>query len=367
MTATGPATLREVYGSRRVLVTGHTGFKGSWLTLWLANLGADVTGYALAPEGSRNLFLQAHVESLCLNVEGDVRDLESLTRLAERLHPEFVFHLAAQSLVRRSYREPLPTFETNVLGTANLLEAIRRMGSPCAVVVITSDKCYENDGRLSPYDETDRLGGSDPYSASKAAAEIVTASYRASFFPPGRLSEHRVAVATARSGNVIGGGDWSEDRILPDAIRALEQGAPVRVRNPASVRPWQHVLDPLAGYLALGVRLSAAGAEFCEPWNFGPDSENLRAVHDVVEEVLRQWGSGTWVAAAEASPPPESAHLALSIRKARERLSWVPRWGFEEAVRRTVEWYRCGQGGTSPTLLAEFCHSQIAAHMEAAG
>lgn len=366
VTATGPAVLLEAYRGRRVLVTGHTGFKGSWLTLWLANIGANVTGYALAPEVSRNLFMQAQVESRCRHVEGDVRDLDSLTRLAEQLRPEFVFHLAAQSLVRRSYREPLRTFETNVLGTANLLEAIRRTGSPCAVVIITSDKCYENDGRISPYDETDRLGGSDPYSASKAAAEIVTASYRASFFPPERLSEHGVAVATARSGNVIGGGDWSEDRILPDAIRALEQGAPVSVRNPASVRPWQHVLDPLAGYLALGTRLSAAGAEFCEPWNFGPDSDNLRTVHDVVEEVLRQWGGGAWIAATEVSPPYESAHLALSIHKARERLGWGPRWGFEEAVRRTVDWYRCRLGGSSPTRLAELCQSQIAAHLEAA-
>src|SRR5262249_28489186 len=310
--STGTLSLRDIYGGRRVLVTGHTGFKGSWLTLWLESLGAEVAGYALPPEGERSLFDQADVESRCRHVEGDVRDLASLTRVTEQFRPEFVFHLAAQSLVRRGYRLPVATFETNVLGTANVLEAVRTAASPCSVVVVTSDKCYENDGRRGPYAETDRLGGHDPYSASKAAAEIVAAGYRASFFPPDRLAEHRIAVATARSGNVIGGGDWAEDRIVPDAIRALEGGVAVGGRNPSSVRPWQHVLDPLSGSLFLGARLSNGEADFCEAWNFGPDSGNSRTVREVVEQVLRYWGSGTWTPATEASPPGESVYLSLS-------------------------------------------------------
>ena len=351
-----------VYGGRRVLVVGHTGFKGSWLTLWLASVGAEVTGFALPPEDGRSLFVDAGVAASCRHVEADIRDLDSLVRVVSEVRPEFVFHLAAQSLVRRGYQQPLPTFQTNVLGTANVLEAIRRIGSPCSVIVVTSDKCYEDVGRSTPHSEIDRLGGRDPYSASKAAAEMVASSYRSSFFPPGRLREHGVAVATARSGNVIGGGDWSEDRIVPDAMRALERGLPIRVRNPEFVRPWQHVLDPLDGYLVLGARLAAGEPEFCDAWNFGPDRADSRTVRELVEEVLRQWGGGTWVPAEEQSPPSEATYLALAIDKARDRLSWSSRWGFEEAVQRTVHWYRGAMGRTSPGAIADLCLAQIAEH-----
>jgi len=360
------SALREAYAGKRVLVLGHTGFKGSWLTLWLSSLGARVTGYALPPENGRNLFREANVASDCRHIEGDLIELEPIATLVDELRPEFIFHLAAQSLVRRSYDQPIVTFQTNVIGTANVLEAVRATGVACAVVVVTSDKCYENDGRGSPHDEGDRLGGQDPYSASKAAAEIVTASYRSSFFPSARLDNHGVAVATARSGNVIGGGDWSEDRLLPDAVRALERGIPVPVRNPESVRPWQHVLDPLEGYLLLGAGLAARRTELCEAWNFGPDPESSRTVREVVEELLRHWGEGTWVRAEEDAPPPESAHLTLSSEKARRHLHWTPRWGFEKAVLETIQWYREAHEATAPGTLANLCRRQIAEHAKAA-
>ena len=353
--ATRP-TLTASYRGKRVLVTGHTGFKGAWLTLWLRGLGAEVTGYAL-PADERSLFRQADVTSQCEHIEADIRDTATLFATLDRIRPDFVFHLAAQSLVRRSYREPLATFETNVQGTANVLAAVHRTALPCAVVIVTSDKCYENDGRRAPYSEDDRLGGRDPYSASKGAAEIVTASYRASFFP----SDHHIAVATARAGNVIGGGDWSEDRLVPDAIRALEKNESILVRNRYSVRPWQHVLDPLSGYLLLGAKL-ANGEAVREAWNFGPDAANTRSVSDVVEAILRCWGSGTWTDASEPNAPHEAAHLALSIEKARTRLQWNPRWAFDEAIGRTVDWYRCAAGGASSDELAELCRRQIVEH-----
>jgi CDP-glucose 4,6-dehydratase len=348
--------LTGTYRGKRVLVTGHTGFKGSWLTLWLHALGASVTGYSLAADEC-SLFRQADVASRCEHIEADVRDVSKLIDVVERTVPDFVFHLAAQSLVRRSYREPLATFETNVQGTANVLGAVHRLATPCAVVIVTSDKCYENDGRRLPYSEDDRLGGRDPYSASKGAAEIVTASYRASFFP----DDHHIAVATARSGNVIGGGDWSEDRLVPDAIRALENDESILVRNRHSVRPWQHVLDPLSGYLLLGAKL-ANGEHVREAWNFGPDATNTRSVSEVVEEILRNWGSGTWTDASDSNAPHEAAHLSLSIEKARTRLDWIPRWAFDEAIRRTVGWYRCATAGASSSELAELCHRQIVEH-----
>jgi CDP-glucose 4,6-dehydratase len=358
-------SFRDAYAGKRVLITGHTGFKGSWLTLWLDSLGARVTGYALVPEQGRSLFRQADVESRCEHVEGDVRNAEELAKTVERTRPDFVFHLAAQSLVRRGYREPLTTFETNVQGTANLLDALRRLDSPCAVVVVTSDKCYENFGRLEPYVETDRLGGRDPYSASKAAAEIVAASCRATFFPPDRLAEHGIAIATARSGNVIGGGDWCEDRLVPDAVRALEQDVPISVRNPRSVRPWQHVLDPLSGYLLLGTRLAERDAQCCEAWNFGPDPNHVQSVSDVIDAVINRWGSGSWQDASDPYAPHEAAHLTLSIDKARTRLDWSPCWPFEDAISRTIDWYRRAAAGAPPSELADLCLRQIAEHDEA--
>ncbi|MGH9443999.1 MAG: CDP-glucose 4,6-dehydratase [Thermoanaerobaculia bacterium] len=360
-----PQDFQSAYSGKRVLVTGHTGFKGSWLTLWLDSLGAGVTGFALPPEGERSLFEQADVRAHCSHVEGDIRDFRSLEAIVAKLRPDYVFHLAAQSLVRRSYRLPRETFETNVVGTVNVLEALRRAGSPSAVVVITSDKCYENDRRAGPYTERDPLGGHDPYSASKAGAEIITASYRASFFRPERLEEHGIAVASARSGNVIGGGDWCEDRLVPDAVRALEVKNPIPVRNPRSVRPWQHVLDPLSGYLRLGARLIEPDSDrsaYCEAWNFGPNPDDSRTVSEVVDAIIRRWGSGSWIDASNPKGLHEAAHLTLSIEKARARLSWTPHWQLDDAITRTIDWYRCAASGASPQRLAELCREQIAEH-----
>ncbi len=346
--------LSTAYRNERVLITGHTGFKGSWLTMWLQDLGANVTGFALSAE-DRSLFHAAGVESLCEHIEGDVRDLQHVAATIERVRPRYVFHLAAQSLVRKSYREPLRTFATNVQGTVNVLEAMRRADWPCAVVIVTSDKVYENDGRSTPYTEDDRLGGSDPYSSSKAASEIVTQSYRKSFF----FNHESIAVGSARAGNAIGGGDWNEDRLVPDCIRALERGEVISIRNPHSVRPWQHLLDPLAGYLLLGARL-AEGEAVREAWNFGPDPSSVRSVADVVESIINAWGSGAWVGSTNEHAPRESVFLALSSEKARARLRWLPRWGFQDAIARTTEWYRLATRGATPRDLADLCRKQIA-------
>ena len=278
--------------------------------------------------------------------------------------PSVVFHLAAQSLVRRSYREPVETFETNVLGTVNILEAIRAAGGPCAVVAVTSDKCYENRGTGEPFQEGDPMGGSDPYSASKGAAEIAIAGFRRSFFAPERLAGHGVALASARAGNVLGFGDWAEDRIVPDAIRALEAGRPVPVRNPDSVRPWRHVLEPLSGYLRLAAGLldPIRAAELCEGWNFGPVEANARPVRELVEAMIHCWGSGSWEHVEDPKPVGEAEVLSLAVEKARRRLDWHPRWTLEETVARTVEGYALGRGAGA-SALRELMRRQISRYL----
>jgi CDP-glucose 4,6-dehydratase len=359
------AELRAAYAGRRVLVTGHTGFKGSWLTLWLAGLGAEVTGYALAPDTSPALFERASVASRCRSLIADVRDAARLAEVVREVRPEVIFHLAAQPLVRRSYQLPLETLEINVLGTAHLLEAVRAAGRPCALVIVTSDKCYENQERHGGYREDEPLGGHDVYSMSKGAAELVTASWRRSFFDPDRLAEHGVAVATARAGNVVGGGDWAADRIVPDAIAALSAGRAIPVRNPGGVRPWQHVLEPLGAYLLLGARLLGPdAASFAEPWNFGPRLEDARPVRDVVEALIAAWGSGSWDDIHDPAAPHEAGLLRLAIDKAAARLGWAPRWRFDETFQRTVAWYRAFHTGASADALAELCHTQIRDYLE---
>jgi CDP-glucose 4,6-dehydratase len=363
------AELRRAYAGKRVLVTGHTGFKGGWLTLWLRELGAEVTGYALAPDPMPSLFLAAGVERACRHVVADVRDLGRLRGVVREARPEFVFHLAAQPLVRLSYEQPLDTIQTNVLGTANVLEALRLEGRPCAVVIVTSDKCYENRERHAGYREDEAMGGHDVYSMSKGAAELVVSSYRRSFFAPARLAEHGVAVASARAGNVVGGGDWAKDRIVPDCIGALAEGRPIAVRNPAAVRPWQHVLEPLGGYLLLGARLAASSSPaergaFCEAWNFGPELEDARTVREVVEALIAAWGKGSWEDRHDPRAPHEAGLLRLEIEKARTRLGWSPRWRFEETFRRTVEWYRSFAAGAPPDALAALCRRQVADYLE---
>jgi len=337
--------LREACAGRRVLVTGHTGFKGSWLTLWLASAGAEVSGLALAAEDP-SMFRSLDLASLCRHREGDVRDYGTVERAIADARPEFVFHLAAQSLVRQSYVAPLETIQTNIVGTANVLEAVRRSGRRCVVVIVTSDKCYENRNSIHGYRETDRLGGHDVYSMSKAAAELVVSSYRRSFFSDGSIAADGVKVASVRAGNVIGGGDWAVDRIVPDCIRALRSSQPVMMRNPNAVRPWQHVLEPLSGYLRLAISMDEApdAERFCDAWNFGPDLRGARTVRELVSEIIKAWGSGSSAEGNAAPAVHEAAMLRLSIDKAAAELGWSPRWSFEETCGRTVEWYREAQG-----------------------
>lgn len=368
VTLPSAAELRQAYAGKRVFLTGHTGFKGSWLALWLRELGAEVVGFSLAPDTTPSLFEIAGVEGSCDHHIGDVCDLSSLRSAVRNARPDYVFHLAAQALVRDSYERPLETVQTNVLGTAHLLEAIRLERLRCAVVIVTSDKCYENRERVHGYREDDAMGGHDVYSMSKGAAELVAASWRRSFFPASRLSEHGVAIATARAGNVIGGGDWARDRLIPDAIRALAGRRPVPIRNPTAVRPWQHVLEPLGGYLLLGARLAGVGtnspAAFCEAWNLGPRFEDSRAVHELIEAAITAWGSGSWEDRSDPTAPHEAAILRLSIDKAQALLSWGPRWRFGETIRRTMEWYRAFQEGTRHERMRDLCRQQIKEYEE---
>ena len=346
---------REFWRGRSVFLTGHTGFKGGWLSTWLLALGARVAGYALAPDTTPSYFERCGLAERLASRDGDINDAGALEAALGAARPSIVFHLAAQSLVRRSYRAPVETFATNVLGTARLLEAARRTPSVEAVVVVTSDKCYDNRERREGYREGDPLGGHDPYSASKAAAELVTAAYRRSFFAEG------ARVATVRAGNVIGGGDWAEDRLVPDAMRALARGETVRVRNPSAVRPWQHVLEPLGGYLTLAERLVESDA-FATAWNFGPRDEDAVPVAALVELVLGLWGDGRWQAVAEATAPHEAGLLRLDWTQARQRLGWRPVLTLKEAAELTVAWYRAAADGATPPALYDLGVEQIASY-----
>jgi len=352
-------SLKPVFRNKTVLITGHTGFKGSWLALWLHSLGARVCGYALPPPTTPgNFCLSKIADIMSKHLTADVRDFERLSGCLLKVRPDFIFHLAAQPLVRESYRSPRDTFETNVGGTVNLLEALRLAKRPCNVVVVTSDKCYENTGLKRGYGESDPMGGHDPYSASKGAAEIVIASYRSSFFNPKDCGRHGVKLASARSGNVIGGGDWATDRILPDCISALTGGGKIIVRNPDAVRPWQHVLEPLSGYLLLAAGMAGKnGGEYCEAWNFGPSAKNARSVRELVEKVIRQWGGGAWQKTGEKNAPHEAHYLTLCSRKANKLLGWKNIWGFERAVEKTVCWYKAWHNKN--TDLQNLCLAQI--------
>jgi CDP-glucose 4,6-dehydratase len=320
---------------RRVFLTGVTGFKGAWLAMWLRELGARVVGYSLPPPTSPSLFALARVQDDAEYIDADVRDLARLTREMGTTEPEVVFHLAAQSLVRASYERPAETFETNVLGTVNLLEAARATRSVRAVVVVTSDKCYENHEWVWPYRETDALGGHDPYSASKACAELVTASYRQSLF-----GQAGAAVATVRAGNVIGGADWASDRLVPDIVSSIVAKRAAGIRNPTSIRPWQHVLEPLAGYLTLADTLLAQGRAFGDAWNFGPSADSVQSVATLADELCAAWGDGASWSHDQGRHPHEAGVLALDSAKARSRLGWKPRLGYREAIRWTVAWYK---------------------------
>jgi CDP-glucose 4,6-dehydratase len=329
----------EFWRGRRVFVTGHTGFKGAWLSMMLSRLCAQATGYALAPPTRPNLFALAGIGEVIDDHRGDVRDLDSLTRAMAAARPEIVIHLAAQPLVRRSYFDPVETFQTNVMGVVNVLEAARSVESLRAVIIVTTDKCYENREWLWGYRETDRLGGRDPYSNSKACAELAASSYRASFFSGG------ACVATARAGNVIGGGDFAADRIVPDAVRAILGDQELRVRAPRAVRPWQHALEPLIGYLLLAQKAYLAPAAYAEAWNFGPGAESERPVKDLLDRFMPCWGAEARWRADEAEHPHEAGLLRLDASKARERLGWRPRLSFDETIDWTADWYRAFAAG----------------------
>jgi CDP-glucose 4,6-dehydratase len=324
---------------KRVFLTGHTGFKGSWLSIWLNELGADVYGYALDPPTEPSLFVAVDLEKKIHSVKGDIRNFENLKKAVLSAQPEIVIHMAAQPLVRLSYEQPLLTYETNIMGTANLLEAIRGCASVRSVVIITTDKCYDNKEWLWGYRENDTLGGYDPYSSSKACAELVVGAYRNSFFNPkdyGRT--HHVAIATARAGNVIGGGDWAKDRLVPDIVKAISKGRKVLIRNPEAIRPWQHVLEPLSGYLMLAERLYTKGTEYAEAWNFGPYDADARPVRWIVEKLCSMWPEAAGFEIDTALKPHEAAYLKLDCSKSMNRLGWKPTWNLETALSKIMDW-----------------------------
>ncbi len=363
------------FAGQRVLVTGHTGFKGAWLSEWLLQLGAEVTGLALSPPTSPALFDQLGLASRLNHITGDIRDAALVARVAAETKPQFVFHLAAQSLVRHSYAHPLETYATNVMGTAHVLEAMRNQPTPCVAVMVTTDKCYENRESAHRYHEDDPMGGHDPYSSSKGATELVIAAYRRSFFSSPAA---HVRVASARAGNVIGGGDWATDRIVPDCIRALQCGQPIPVRNKIATRPWQHVLEPLSGYLWLAAclanprlasaslsdsGLSALSTQLASAFNFGPAAEANRTVAALVQTVLKHW-PGKWEEKVFPGAVHEATLLQLAIDKAEHVLGWKPAWNFDATVRETVEWYRAA--AAAPDSVATLTRRQIAAYVTAA-
>jgi CDP-glucose 4,6-dehydratase len=337
-----PGLNRAFWRDRRVLVTGHTGFKGSWLALWLQRLGANVSGIALPPPTTPSLFDAARVGHGMRSSLVDLRDAREIAAAVSAADPEIVLHLAAQSLVMQSYADPIETYATNVIGTVHLLEAVRRLPTVRAVVVVSSDKCYQNNEWPWGYRESDAMGGFDPYSSSKGCVELLTAAYRNSFFAE---REAGAAIATARAGNVIGGGDWARDRLIPDCLRAIDSKEPVGIRHPEAVRPWQHVLDPLAGYLALAERLHGKGRDFAEAWNFGPGDDDARTVRWLVERFIHDWGDNASWRADPAPHPHEASYLKLDCSKARLRLDWRPRWPIEIAIGKVCAWHRAFTGG----------------------
>ncbi|MDB5223986.1 MAG: rfbG [Chitinophagaceae bacterium] len=332
--------LEKIYSGKKVFVTGHTGFKGSWLITWLHLLGASIKGYALQPENEKDIYNivspHLHIESII----ADIRDKQKLKQEILSFQPDFIFHLAAQPLVRRSYEIPAETFEVNVIGTANLLEALIHLEKKCTAVIVTTDKVYKNKERNKSYKEKNRLGGYDPYSASKACTELVSESFRNSFFNIENIDTHKKALAAARAGNVIGGGDWNKDRIIPDIINHLVSGEPIPVRNPKAIRPWQHVLEPLGGYLSLAGLLSFIPHDLSSSYNFGPKKKDHLSVEELVNTAINVWGEGSWKDISDASQPHEASILKLNIDKAKNELNWKPKLNSKEAIQWTIDWYK---------------------------
>ncbi len=331
---------KQFWKNKKVFITGHTGFKGSWLCLWLHSLDAKVSGYALKPPTDPSLFDLCRIDKLVRSSIADVRDGESLTKAMLEAQPEIVIHMAAQPLVRDSYKIPVETYAINVMGTVNLFEAVRKCGTVKTVINVTTDKCYENKEWVWGYRENEPLGGYDPYSNSKACSELVTSAYRSSYFNPKDHAKHRVAIASARAGNVIGGGDWATDRLIPDCIRAILKGEKVMIRNPQSIRPWQHVLEPLSGYLMLAQKLYDDGPRYAEAWNFGPDDRDAKPVEWLVKRLCTGWGDGASYVIDRGTNPHEAYHLKLDCSKAKNNLGWEPLWDLDVTIDSIVEWTR---------------------------
>ena len=330
----------NIYKNKTVLVTGHTGFKGSWLCIWLKELGANIVGYALEPYTKKDNFVVSGLHKKIKHNLGDIRDFSKLTAIFEKYQPEIVFHLAAQPIVRQSYINPQETYDININGTINVLECCRRSDSVKVIINVTSDKCYENKEWMWGYRETDPMGGYDPYSASKGCSELITASYRRSFFNPDKFNTHKKSLASVRAGNVIGGGDWQKDRIIPDCIKALLRKKSIEVRNPYAKRPWQHVLEPLSGYLLLASRMCQEPEKYCDAYNFGPNFKSVINVGELADLVISQWGSGDWIDASDGSCLHEAHLLYLETCKAQSQLGWFPYWDIETTIAQTVKWYK---------------------------
>ena len=349
----------SVYKNKKVLITGHTGFKGSWLTLWLKHLGANIIGYSLEPPFENSIYEHANISDKIIDYRKDIRNLDDLHFVFEKEKPEIVFHLAAQAIVIDSYNEPVYTYETNTMGTVNVLEAIRRSETVNTGIFITTDKVYQNKEWIWPYRETEPMGGFDPYSSSKGAAELIIASYRNSFFSQND-SKYKKSIASVRAGNVIGGGDWAKNRIIPDCIRAIENGKTIEVRNPKAIRPWQHVLEPLGGYLLLGAKMMLEPGKYTEGWNFGPESENVIDVQHLVEKLIEIYQKGSWKDISNPTNLHEANFLSLDINKAKYQLQWNPVLSFNETMQLTIDWYK----NYKQKNVFDICKKQISYYQE---
>lgn len=350
-----------IYKGRKVLVTGHTGFKGSWLCLLLNKLGADIYGYSLMPPTQPSLYVEARIEQLITSYTGDVRDLSYLQQVMREVQPEIVIHMAAQPLVRESYKIPVETYAINVMGTVNVLEACRQTASVKAIVNVTTDKCYENREWHWGYRENEAMGGYDPYSNSKGCSELVTSSYRRSYFNPAAYAQHGVALGSGRAGNVIGGGDWADDRLIPDFIKAISKGEQVQIRSPFAIRPWQHVLEPLTGYLTLAEKLFSEGAKYAEGWNFGPDDKDAKNVEWITRKICELWGEGASYSIDTNPQPHEANYLKLDCSKAKAELNWEPRWNISSTLKSIVEWNKAYLSGQN---IREVTEQQIKTFFE---
>lgn len=341
------------YNGKKVLITGHTGFKGSWLSIWLHELGAQVVGIAKNPNTSKDNFVLSNISEKITSLIGDIQDIEYIKQVFAKFQPEIVFHLAAQPLVRLSYEFPVETYNTNVMGTINILEAIRATKSVKVGIMITTDKCYENKEQIWGYRENESMGGHDPYSSSKGAAEIAIASWRMSFFNPEEYKKHGKSIASVRAGNVIGGGDWAKDRIIPDCIRSLEERKPIEIRFPNAVRPWQHVLEPLSGYLLLASKIWNEPTKYCEGWNFGPKIESIVTVWEMASKVIKEYGEGQLLDFSDSSALHESKLLMLDISKAKFKINWEPKMNIDQTISLTIDWYKKYKMGNVYNLCIE--------------